>query len=135
MRILFSKKQMNLPRCYRRWSIESTKQLMWVMKYEVECIKNIEWVKLYKNYMKSKQTNAFILLFPKMVDWINETMNGSDELWRWVHWNYEMSIVWKLYSFRRKFTYLAVPNYGQLNGQNNEYELLSMKVSALKLIT
>ena len=27
-------------------------KLMWVIKYECECIKNMEWVKSYKNYKK-----------------------------------------------------------------------------------
>ena len=58
----------------QRWSDESTKQWMWVMKYECECNKNMEWVKLCKNCIHPKQTNSLTLLFLPMVSWIDKTM-------------------------------------------------------------
>ena len=36
--VLIQNKQLHLPHCSRQCSIELTKQLMWVMKYEGECI-------------------------------------------------------------------------------------------------
>ena len=97
--LLNQNKQLMLPFCSRRCSIISTKQWMWVMKYEYECIKNMEWVESYGNYIQLKQTTAITSLLLTMVDWINKTMNASDELWRWVHQNYGMSwILNKLYS-------------------------------------
>ena len=72
---------------------------MWVVKYECECIKNMEWFKSYENYIHSKQITGIDSLFPEMVDWIDETMNVSDELWMWVHKNYGMiSIIQTLHS-------------------------------------
>ena len=47
---------------------------MWEMKYEFECIKNMEWVESYKNCIQSKQKNSLTSLFLKMVDWIEKTM-------------------------------------------------------------
>ena len=41
--------------------------------------------------IKLKQATALTLLFPPMFDWINKTMNVSDEVWRWVYQNYGMS--------------------------------------------
>ena len=41
---------------------------MWVMKYECECIKNMEWVESYKYCINSKQTTALTLLLPTMID-------------------------------------------------------------------
>ena len=61
-----------------------------------------------------------------MVDWIDETMNVSDEVWMWVHRKYGMSqIVRKFNSVEtNKYTYLAVTNDGWLNWQKNEtYDL------------
>ena len=105
------------------------------MKYECECIKDMELVKSYKNCIQSKQTTAFTSLFLAMFDWINKTMNESDEVWRWLHQKYVMvRIVWKLYSFEtNKCIYLDVPGNGKLNWQNNEWEWWSMNLSASKL--
>ena len=40
--VLSKDKKMHLPHCYRWCSIEPKKQLMTEMKYEGECIKNME---------------------------------------------------------------------------------------------
>ena len=91
-------KQMHLPWCDQLWYIKPTKQWMWVISYEYECIKNMVWVESYKNCIILKQENAHTFLFPTMVYWINKTNNVIDQLWMWVNWNYEMSqIVRKLY--------------------------------------
>ena len=47
---------------------------MTVMKYECECIGNMEPVKSYGNYIHSKQTTAFTLMFLMMIDRINKIM-------------------------------------------------------------
>ena len=44
------------------------------MKYECECIVNMEWVKSYEHCVHSKQTTALILLFHIIVDLAVETM-------------------------------------------------------------
>ena len=109
--------KMHLPQCYRRCSIESTKQWIWAMNDEGECIKTMEWVELYVNFIKSKQKNALTLLIPKMFYWIEEAMNESNEVCIWVNKNYGMSrIVWKMYWVKtNKCTYLAVPDIVRLN--------------------
>ena len=45
---IFNKKLL-LPLCYQRCLIEFMKQWMRLMKYEGECIKNMEWVESYQN--------------------------------------------------------------------------------------
>ena len=35
---------------------------MWLINYECKCIKNMEWVKLWKNCINSKQITALIYL-------------------------------------------------------------------------
>ena len=51
----------------------------------------MEWVKYYEIFIKSKQTNALTLLLPTIITLIKETMNYSDEVWRWMHQKYGMS--------------------------------------------
>ena len=53
---------------------------MLVIQYEVDC----------KNALNLKPANLTFLL-PTMFHWINETMNHSDEVWRWVNQKYGMS--------------------------------------------
>ena len=64
---------------------------MWVMKYECEGIKNMKWIESYVIFINLEQKNAPTLLFQKIFDFIKETMNEGDEVWKWVHKNYEMS--------------------------------------------
>ena len=90
--------KMQLPQCSQRCSIKPTKQLTWVMNDERQFIKTMEHVESYINCVKSKQANTLYLLFTMVFDSIAETMNESDEVWRWVHQNYGMSkIIKKLY--------------------------------------
>ena len=71
---------------------------MRVMKYEAECIENMEWVESYETYIWFKKT-ALTLMLPIVFDLIDETMNKSGEVWRWVHQRYSMSpIVKQLHS-------------------------------------
>ena len=42
------------------------------MKYECECIKNTEKVKLYENCINSKQTNSLTSMLPMMFNWIEK---------------------------------------------------------------
>ena len=64
----------------KKCSIESTEKLMWVMKYEGECIKNMECVELYGMFIKLKLINELTLLSPTVFDWTKETMSMSDDL-------------------------------------------------------
>ena len=50
--VLIRNKKIHLHRCYQWYSIQSKENLMRVMKYEGECIKAMEWVKLYVNRIK-----------------------------------------------------------------------------------
>ena len=50
------------------------------MKYECECIKNMEWVEFFENCIKSKQTTAITSLLSTMVDLIDKLMNVRDEV-------------------------------------------------------
>ena len=52
-----------LPFCFQWCSIELTKKWMWLMKYECECIENMEWVRSYRHCIQSKQTYALTFLF------------------------------------------------------------------------
>ena len=101
--------------CYWKWSIESTKQWMWMMKYECECIKNMEWFESCRNYIHSKQKTALTLLFQTMVDWIDETMNVSAS--KILNESNRTKIT---FSQNKKCTYLAITDYGWINIQNNE---------------
>ena len=78
-----------LPCCYQLCLTELTKQLMRVMKYEGDCTENMEWVELYENTSDRKKTDLTLLLL-MMFDLMDETMNDSDEMWRWVHYKYGM---------------------------------------------
>ena len=58
------------------------------------------------------KTTALTLLLPIVFDLINNTMNDSDAVWRWVHWKYVMSqIIPKLHSIRGGgcWSYLFLP--------------------------
>ena len=105
------------------------------MKYERECIKTMELVESYNFCIMSKQTNELTLLFLTMDDWIDETMNGSYEVWMWVHKKYGVSwIIQHIYLVKtNKFAYLAVPKNGRLDWRRNEWEWWSMNASASKL--
>ena len=54
------------------------------MKYECDCIKNMECVKFYENCIQSEK-NDITLLLPTMFGWIDKRMNDSDEVWRRMH--------------------------------------------------
>ena len=106
-----------------------------MIKYEGECIENIEWIGSYKNCIQSKNNCSYLavtkniwlnqqnndwewlsmkvsaskiwnesnhkkllsiekrttltLLLRTTFDWIDETMNEGDDVWRWVHQNME----------------------------------------------
>ena len=52
------------------------------------------------------QNKYLTSLLPTMLGWIDETMNESDALWRWVHQKYEMSqIIQKLLSIKNNHCY------------------------------
>ena len=70
---------------------------MWVMKYEFDCIKNMELVESYEKKFQSKQTTSLNFLLPVMFDWIGKTMNESDEVWRWLHQKYGMSQIIQIF--------------------------------------
>ena len=94
---------MILPCCYQQCLVELMKWWMIVMKYEGECIRNMDWVKSYKNFVRSEKTTDITLLLPTIFYWINETMNEIDEVWRWMYWKYGMSpIVQKLHSVEKR---------------------------------
>ena len=105
------------------------------MKYECECIKNIEWFKSYKNFIQPKQTTDLASLSLVMVNLIDETMNFSDEVWMWVHQKCGIiQIVKKLYSIEsNNCYYLIVSEDGQFNWRNNKCEWWSMNVRASKI--
>ena len=44
---------------------------MWVMKYECEFIKNMEWVESKRNCINSKQTTDLTLMLPMMIEQID----------------------------------------------------------------
>ena len=72
-------------------------------------------------------------MLPTIFNSIDKAMNDSDEIRRWVHQKYGMSLILRrLYSVK-KSTYLAVTDDIQLNQQNNEWEWWSMKVSISKI--
>ena len=48
---------------------------MWVIKYEYECIKNMEWLKAYKICINTKQTIYITLMLPFMINQIDEMMD------------------------------------------------------------
>ena len=64
---------------------------MRVMKYEGDCIKKYVMSRIVQNYIGSKKKTALTLLLPIMFDWIDNAMNDSDEVWRYVHQRYVMS--------------------------------------------
>ena len=75
---------------------------MWVMKYECDCIKNMEWVELYGTFIQQQQ-KVFYLMLLTMFNWIIKIMNYSDEVWSWLHQKYLMSrIIQKLHAIREK---------------------------------
>ena len=78
---------------------------------------------------------ALTSLFTTMINWIIKTENVSDEVWMWVHQKYGIiGILQKLYSIEtKKCSYIAFPDYGILNRQNNECNWCSMNVSAPKV--
>ena len=77
--------------------MELMKRWIRVMKYEGECIENMEWVELYKNYIQSFKT-ALNLLLSMVFDWIDEKIIERDSVWMWVHQKYVMSrLILKLY--------------------------------------
>ena len=47
--------------------------------------------------LKLEQATSLTLLFPTIFDWINKTMDVSDEVWRWVFQNYGMSQIVQKY--------------------------------------
>ena len=89
---------------------------------------------MYVICINSEQKTALTSLCPIMSDWIKETMNDTDEVWRRMHKNYGMSwIIWKFNSVKNKCTYLYVPKNVQLDQLSNECQWWSMNVSASKL--
>ena len=114
---------MHLPHCSRQCSVESTKQWILVINYEGDYIKTMEWVDSYVNFIDLKQTNALTSILLTVFDWIDKTMNESDEEWRWVHQNYgTIWIIHKLYLFEtKKCTYLSVTVNVKLNRRKSEW--------------
>ena len=47
-------------------------------------------------YIQTEQNNYLTLLFPKISNWINETMDVIDEVWMWIHQNYGMNWILKI---------------------------------------
>ena len=67
-------KQLLLPHCYWQGYISSMKQLIWLMKYECECIKTTEWIKPCNNCIKWKQKKRTYLAVSESV-WLNRLNN------------------------------------------------------------
>ena len=120
--VVIRKKWMYLPLCYQGCYIEPKKQWLIVMKYNSECIKTVEWFKSYINCIGLKQTSALNLILLTMFYLIDETMNDSDEVWKWVNQNYGICLVVRKFYWveRKKHTHLTVPGDVRLNWQNNE---------------
>ena len=60
---------------------------MILMKYEVECIKNIEWVEWYEIVFNGGG-GATIFMLLMVIDLIYGTMNETDEDRMWMHQKY-----------------------------------------------
>ena len=74
------------------------------------------------------------LLLPTMINWINETIDESDAIWSWVHWNVKWVNSYKYWIQSNKNCYYpAVHYYTWLNQQNNQWKWWSIKASASKL--
>ena len=109
------KKHVILPWFYQQCLVESTKKWIIVMKYEGECIKNMEWVESYENFIQQK-TAALTFLLPTIFFWIDKIMNDSDEVWRWLHEKYGMSrIIQNVHSIKNSYSYLAITDNVRLN--------------------
>ena len=83
MKIAASRKKMHVLCCYWRCLIELTKQWTRDRKYEVECIKTMEWVEYYKYFSKLKKCTYHAVTDDVRLN--RQKMNDIDELWRWVH--------------------------------------------------
>ena len=74
---------MNLLRCYQICYIESKKNWMIVIKFEGECIKTIEWFKLYINCIKPNKKTTYLAV-PNDV-----RLNRRNNKWDW--WSIKVS--------------------------------------------
>ena len=75
---------------------------MRVMKFEDECINNMEWFESGKKIHSIERKTALTFLLPMMFDGIDVTINESGEVWSWLHQKYVMiQIRNKLHSIKR----------------------------------
>ena len=58
---------------------------MRLMKYEGECIKNMEWVESYKIVFDWEKLTVSTVMLPTMSDWFDDTINDIDTVRMWVH--------------------------------------------------
>ena len=48
-------------------------------------------------YIQSEKTTTLTLMLPMIIDWIDETINESDAVWRLLHQRY--GIIWLIQKF------------------------------------
>ena len=126
------KRQLLLPFYYRNFLIELTKQWMIVMKYEGECIGNMEWVGSYENFIQSKKKLLLPCCYRQCsIELTKQWMGVMKYEGEWIknmEWaeSYKNCIQWK------NCSYLAVTNNVWLKQWKNEWEWWIMKVSASK---